>query len=66
MQTYKARVLKFLHKIECSILKRNRGFDLPGGDLPKSSPGPEKMDAKNSRHFLRFSTFDLEYLFLKA
>ena len=35
------------------------GFDLPGGDLPKSSPGPEKMDAK----ILRFLTFDLKFLF---
>ena len=41
-------------------------FDLTCVVLPKSSPGPEKMHAKNLRHFWHFSTFDLEYLFTNA
>ena len=41
-------------------------YDLTCVVLPLSAPGPEKGDANNSLHFLRFSTFDLEYLFSEA
>ena len=40
-------------------------FDLTCVILPKGLPRPEKMDAKNSHQFWRFSTFDLEYVLTK-